>query len=69
MLFGTLPTSVIVPVALMSFTSPATNPSPVTVTSGAVSAVPLYSLDTVFEVSVTFRFVTVSVPFTVFTVN
>ena len=41
-MFSTEPTFVIVPVAVMSATSPSTNPSPVTVTVGLVNGVPSY---------------------------
>ena len=55
-------TKVALPVALISDTSPATKPSPVTVTSGLVSGVPSYSLLAVSEVSVTVRLLMVSLP-------
>ena len=54
------PTFVIVPIALIPSTSPSTNPSPPTVTSGFVNAVPSYALLAVSLVNVTGLFVTVS---------
>ena len=69
MVFVTLPCVVIVPVALRPLTSPVTNPSPVTVTSGFVRAVPSYGLLALSDFRFTVRFLIVSDPFTVFTVK
>ena len=62
MVFVTLPAFVIVPIALISLTSPSTNPSPVTVTSGAVSGMPSYALFALSDFRFTVRLFTVSVP-------
>ena len=50
------------PVAVISLTSPATNPSPVTVTSGLVSGLPSYCFVADLDVRVTFLGVIVSLP-------
>ena len=57
---ATDPTLTIVPVALIPSTSPSTNPSSPTVTSGFVNSVPSYALLAVSLVNVTFLFVIVS---------
>ena len=57
---ATDPTLTIVPIALIPSTSPSTNLSPLTVTSGFVNAVPSYALLAVSLVNVTFLFVIVS---------
>ena len=62
--FVTSPSATVVtlPVALMSLTSPDTKPLPLTVTVGLVRGVPSYGFSAVSLVSVTSRFVMLSVP-------
>ena len=62
MSLSTSPTVVMVPMALISVTSPSTKPSPVTVTSSLVSGVPSYSLVALSLVRVTSRGVMVREP-------
>ena len=62
MVLGTDPAFVMDPVALISLTSPSTKPSPPTVTSGLVRAVPSYGLLADSDVRVTGLLVTSRVP-------
>ena len=55
--FALLPTSVWLPVTSYVAPSPSAKPSPLTVTSSFVSAVPSYAFSSVALVSVTVRFV------------
>ena len=66
MVLVTTPSATVVtlPVAIISVTSPSTNPSPPTVTAGLVKGVPSYGLSSDSLVSVTLRFLIVNVPFT-----
>ena len=67
---STTPFFVIEPVALMSLTSPGTNPSPDTVTSGLVRGVPSKVLLALSDFRFTVLFVTSSFPsFLVIPVN
>ena len=63
MMLTTLPTLVTLPVA-EAVASPATNPSPVIVTSGFVKGVPSYAFELLALVSVTGLLVICSCPFT-----
>ena len=68
-MFSLLPTSVLLPVTSYAAPSPSTKPSPVTVTSLFVNALPSYSFSSVALVITTSLFVISSVPFFVLTMN